>query len=227
MPARVRVQQAGEQAERLGFARQQLRGEPGQEQRFLAEAAAAGVVTAAIGPAVGERGVDRGEHAVQARAQFFRLRHAQRDAGLADLFLRAPEALPIAAGEVRNAPAMRFASRPSTACSISGARMPASIAGCAQANIRARRRSGIATASSAASIPSASRCRCSSAASPLRRRRAASISLRRATVSSQASGFDGRPRGHSASAAANASASASSAAARSPERAASRATSLP
>ena len=51
--------------------------------------------------------------------------------------------LAMAAGEVRKADAMVSAFRPSTTCRISGARMPVSIAGCAQANISARRRSGI------------------------------------------------------------------------------------
>ena len=45
--------------------------------------------------------------------------------------------LPIAAGEARKAAAIVLASRPSTACSISGARTPASMAGCAAANISA------------------------------------------------------------------------------------------
>ena len=113
--------------------------------------------------------------------------------------------LPIAAGEVRNAEAIVFASSPSTTCRISGARMPTSIAGCAQANISARRWSGM-SAASAASSPSARSCNCAAATSPLRLRRAPSIIFRRATVSSHASGFAGQPlRGQSASAAAKAS----------------------
>jgi hypothetical protein len=62
----------------------------------------------------------------------------------------------------------------------------------------------------------------------VRRRRAASIILRRATVSSHASGVRGMPlAGHSTSAAAKASDSASSAPATSRVRAARNATSLP
>ncbi len=50
---------------------------------------------------------------------------------------------------MRKADAIAAASKPSTVCSISGARMPASIAGCAQANISASRSSGIASCGSA------------------------------------------------------------------------------
>lgn len=42
-----------------------------------------------------------------------------------------------------NAAAMSAASTPSTVCSMSGVRMPASIAGCAQTNMSSRRRSPI------------------------------------------------------------------------------------
>ena len=120
--------------------------------------------------------------------------------------------LPMAAGEMRNAEAMVLASSPSTTCRISGARMPASIAGCAQANISARRWSGM-------SAPPPPRPAPPRAAATARRRprrcgggATASIILRRATVSSHASGFAGQPfSGQSASAAANASDSASSA----------------
>src|SRR5262249_355155 len=68
----------------------------------------------------------------------------------------------------------------------------------------------------------------STAPSPLRRRRNASIVLRRATAMSHASALSGTPRaGQSTSAAANASDKASSAPATSPVRAARTATSLP
>ncbi len=49
----------------------------------------------------------------------------------------------IAAGAMRNAEAMAAASKPSTLCRISGARIDGSIAGWAQANIKARRWSGM------------------------------------------------------------------------------------
>ena len=135
---------------------------------------------------------------------------------------------PIVAGETRKADAIAAASKPRMVCSISGARMAGSIAGWAQANIRPRRSSGIAVSSIASSNSSASRRRWSAASPRVRRRRAASISRRRATAISHASGLRGMPEaGQSASAAANASASASSAAATSPVRAARKATSFP
>src|SRR5258707_131384 len=49
---------------------------------------------------------------------------------------------PMVAGGIRNAAEMSSAVRPRMVCRISGARMPRSIAGCAQANIRERRRGG-------------------------------------------------------------------------------------
>ena len=129
---------------------------------------------------------------------------------------------PIAAGETRNAEAIAAASRPRIVCSISGARTASSIAGCAQANISARRRSGIGAAASAAA--------CSS--SPIEaqrlarlvgdRGRAAPASIiRRRRASRPASLRDLRARrgaARSASAAANASDSASSAPATSRSR---------
>ena len=133
----------------------------------------------------------------------------------------------MAAGDIRNAEAIIFASNPSTACSINGARTPASMAGCAQANINARRRSGI-SASAAVSKFSAQSRTCPVAASPMRCRRTTSITFRRATVRSHASGFAGHPfSGQSASAEANASDRASSAAATSRVWTARKATSLP
>ena len=57
----------------------------------------------------------------------------------------------MAAGEVRKAEAMVSALRPIMVCRIRGARTDSSIAGCAQANIRARRWSGISECSTAPS----------------------------------------------------------------------------
>ena len=137
--------------------------------------------------------------------------------------------LPIAAGEVRNAEAIVFASSPSTTCSISGARMPASMAGCAQANISARRWSGISASAAAASSPSREELqlrrgaprRCGAAA----RHRSAFAGRRSAARLPDST--DSHCSGQSASAEANASDSASSAAATSRVRAARKATSLP
>jgi hypothetical protein len=132
------------------------------------------------------------------------------------------------AGATRNADAIVAALHPRIVCSMSGAWILASIAGCAHANIRARRWSGMSLVAAAASSSSAIRRRWSAASAPLRRRRALSIALRRATVSSQASGLFGMPfTGQSTSAAAKASAKESSAAATSRVRDERYATSLP
>ena len=64
---------------------------------------------------------------------------------------------PIVAGATRNAEAIAAASKPRMVCSISGARTVGSIAGCAQANIRPRRSSGIAASSIVSPSSSASR----------------------------------------------------------------------
>src|SRR5260370_893050 len=61
------------------------------------------------------------------------------------LFLARESRWPMAAGETRNAEAIVAASKPSRVCKISGARIPGSIAGCAQANISESRSSGIST----------------------------------------------------------------------------------
>jgi hypothetical protein len=107
--------------------------------------------------------------------------------------------------------------------------MPRSMAGCAHAKSSARRSSGIGVAlDAAASTSSARSFRWSALSARVRRRRDASIALRRATVSSHASGLAGTPlAGQSTSAEANASESASSAPATSRVRAARKATSLP
>jgi len=135
----------------------------------------------------------------------------------------------IALGETRKAEPIAAASKPRAVWRMSGARTPGSIAGCAQANISDSRSSPSSwPPDAAASFSSIIRRRCSATPSALRRLRAASIHLRRATVSSQASGFAGIPRvGQSDSAAANASESASSAPAMSRWRRASSATSFP
>ena len=110
-------------------------------------------------------------------------------------------------------------------CRMSGARTASSIAGCAHANMRRNRSSGMELSASSSSEIS---CSTPAASSPVRLRRAASIILRRATVSSQASGARGMPlAGQPIRAAAKASDRASSAPATSPVRAARKATSLP
>ena len=109
------------------------------------------------------------------------------------LLLARTSRLPMAVGDMRNADAMVAASSPRMTCRIKGARIAASMAGCAQANIRASRRSGISagSASSWASTTAAICSRSSSTRSLLCCRRAESMSLRRATVSSHASGLAG------------------------------------
>ena len=56
------------------------------------------------------------------------------------------------AGDTRKAEAMVAASKPRIVCRISGARMPGSIAGWAQANISERRWSGMDGGSASASL---------------------------------------------------------------------------
>jgi hypothetical protein len=106
--------------------------------------------------------------------------------------------------------------------------MPGSMAGCAQANIKASRWSGINGRFAVSASSSAMSWRWGIAAAPPRRRRTASTARRRATVTSQPSGLSGMPpASQSVRAAAKASDSASSAASTSPVRAARKATSLP
>ncbi len=113
----------------------------------------------------------------------------------------------MAAGEVRNPDAIAFASSPSTTCRINGARTPPSIAGCAHANINARRRSGSFSSFVVAPRPSAITCKRLAPISRLLCPRVISIAFRRATVISHASGFEGQPfSGQSANADAKASA---------------------
>ena len=112
---------------------------------------------------------------------------------------------PIAAGDTRNAEAIVAASRPSTACSISGARTPASIAGCAQANISARRSSGISGSASSRSRVLGEQLQVGGGVVAVRCRRARRSVCAAPPSSSQASGFVGQPfTGQSRSAAAKA-----------------------
>ena len=178
-----RVKHQGEQTQRFRFLRQQLGHQPRQKQGFLGEVAADDIGPARIGPTFREGGVDGVQHRVEPAGKLLALRDARtecRPAGSSPWPARA--ACAMAAGEMRNADAIVFASKPTTTCSISGARTPASMAGCAQANIRARRWSGMSASAAAASNPSARICNCRAAASPLECRRATSISFRRATV---------------------------------------------
>ena len=96
--------------------------------------------------------------------------------------LRTPEPLLIAAGDMRNAEAIVLASNPSTTWSINGARTVTSIAGCAQANSRASRRSGISDSAAAPSSSSAVRSNAGS-----RRRDSLVAGRRRLTFVSQRS----------------------------------------
>ena len=96
-------------------------------------------------------------------------------------------------GETRKAEPIAAASRPRIVCSIRGARIDSSIAGWAQANISASRRSGIDASLSAASSSSPISRSASAEDSALRRRRAPSMSRRRAAVASQPSGLAGTP----------------------------------
>ena len=128
----------------------------------------------------------------------------------------------IAAGETRNADAIRAASTPRTVCNINGVCAEGSIAGCAQTKRSFSRSSGkyscVAATLAASSVIC---CRNVSDFCCTCFRRAASIIRLRATCSSQASGFSGTPSaGHRLNAAMNASPSASSAPATSPDRAA-------
>jgi len=132
------------------------------------------------------------------------------------------------AGDTRKAEAMAAASKPSVVWSMSGARVAASMAGWAQANMSRSLSSGMASAPSSPSASSAANSRCPAASSACRARRRPSICRLRAAVSSQPSGLSGTPFfGQSASAAAKASDNASSAAATSRVRAARKAMSLP
>ena len=98
------------------------------------------VRTARIRPALRERGVDGVEYGAEPVAELIAPGNHERDARLPNFFLRASESLPHRGRGGRGMPAaIFFASSPSTVCNIRGARTPASIAGCAHADISARR----------------------------------------------------------------------------------------
>ncbi len=87
------MQHQREQAERFGLARQQRRHEPAEEDRLLGEIAPRDVRAARVAPAFGERGVDRVEHGPEPIGQLVVRGNPERDAGLANLGLRAREPL--------------------------------------------------------------------------------------------------------------------------------------
>ena len=192
----LRVKHQREQAQRLRLLRQQLGHEPRQEQiASSVRSRRTHVGPARVGPAFGE--ARRRWRPARRRAARRAPRAPEREtecrpAGSCPW--RAPAACPSPPATMRNAEAIVFASSPSTTCSISGARMPASIAGCAQANISARRWSGISALRRRrlqALGEELQLCR-RGLARRCRRPRRRSI-LRRATVSSHASGFAGQP----------------------------------
>ena len=80
------------QTERLGLLRQHRDKHAGEPDRFAGEIGRAGRA-AGIVPAGPIRGIDRIEHRLQPRAQFLGLRHAEGDAGVADLGLGANKPL--------------------------------------------------------------------------------------------------------------------------------------
>jgi hypothetical protein len=92
-PSRVREQHEGEEAEDLGLARQEA-----VEHAPEADGLRAEVRADEPGPGRGrvalvEDEVDHGEHRAQARREVARVRHPVRDPGVADLALRARQAL--------------------------------------------------------------------------------------------------------------------------------------
>ncbi len=132
----------------------------------------------------------------------------------------------IAGAGTANAAAIARASTPSTDCSMSGVRMPGSIAGWAHTNSSASSRSGNGSGSAGGAGTS----RASSSATDVRRaaERSTSVIRCRPTVMSHPSGLAGTPaRGQSSSARSNANARASSARPRSRVGAARAATSRP
>ena len=72
---------------------QQLRHQARQKERFPGEVAADRVGAAGIGPTLGESGVNGIEHRAEAAGKLLALRDAERNAGLADLFLGPHQAL--------------------------------------------------------------------------------------------------------------------------------------
>ena len=130
--------------ERLRLVRQQRRHQPAEPDAFLGEIAPARLGAEQDPTSLprrrrrSRRARHRGARAVVA------LGHAERNAGLPDLgSWRAPAAGPSSRARPGTPSAMVAASKPRMVCRISGARMPGSMAGWAQANIRRRRSSGI------------------------------------------------------------------------------------
>ena len=142
---------------------------------------------------MGEGGVDRIENGAETLLQVPRSGILKGIPARRIFVLARARRWPIAAGETRKAEPIAAASRPRIVCSIKGARIDSSIAGWAQANNRASRRSGIDASASAAFSSSPIRMSVSEDASALRRRRAASMRRRRAAVASQPSGLSARP----------------------------------
>ena len=141
-----------------------------------------------IGPAFGERGVDRLEDGIQPLAQIGAFRHPQRDAGLADLALGAHQ--PLAHRSRRHQEGRRDGDRVEAEDGLQYQR-------CAHADVDgrvgAREHQGQAIVGTGGRRPRRLPARPSDADGRRRSRRvcrcrATSISLRRATVSSQASG---------------------------------------
>ena len=90
---RLGMKHQREQPERLGLVGHQRHHEPPEPDRLFAEIAAARFGAGGIGPAFGERRVDRFQHGGEALAQIGAFRHAERDAGLPDLRFRPRKAL--------------------------------------------------------------------------------------------------------------------------------------
>ena len=81
--------------ERLRLVRHQFGRQPPEPDALIGEVAAARLRAGRVGPALGEGGVDRLQHGAEPLAEIRALRHAERDARLADAsFWRAPDAGP-------------------------------------------------------------------------------------------------------------------------------------
>ena len=188
--ARLRVQHQRQQAQRLAFVGQQRRHQAAEPDRFVGQVAPPRIGALRVGPAFGIGGVDRIEHRVQALAQRVALGHFERRCRPGGSWSwRAPGAAP--SWPARPETPTRWSrrrSRAPPAASAAHARR-ASMPGCAHANNSPSRRSG-----SAARRHRRPRARPATAdvrlrSSSWRRRRSASMNLRRATVSSHASGW--------------------------------------
>ena len=187
------MQHQRQQAERFRLVRQQRGDQPAEPDRFLGEIAAAGLGAGGIGPAFGEGGVDGLEHGVEPLAQIGALGHAERNAGLADLVLGAHQ--PLAhrgrrdqegrgdGGGVEAEDGLQDQRRADAGVDRrmgAGEHQRQAVVG----NGRFARRRGLQLVGHQAQMSPA-------ASTPVRRRRAASIILRRATASSHASGLLG------------------------------------